>query len=97
MVATIETVKIGDKDIVCMDLKYGYIIGITEANPETKHGTVVNGTTLSEEDVMELRVSEVDELYKTITRLTYPDLFNEDGTEKEIPEDKGDKKKVSRT
>ena len=94
MVAQEKIVKIGDKDIKCMDLTYGYLLEISQTNSETKHGTVANGTGLSEDEVMALRVSEVEELYQAIMRLTYPNLYNEDGTPKPLPkEDEEDSKK----
>ena len=94
MIANTKKVKIGKKDILCYDLTYGYLISITPDNPETKHGTIVNGTDLKEDEVMALRVSEVDVIYDAISRLTYPNLYNDDGTPKDMPEENDSKKKV---
>jgi len=94
MVEQIKMVKIGDKEIKCMDLTYGYLISLNEGNPETRHGTVANGTDLTEDDVMKLRVGEVDVLYQAIMRLTYPNMYDEDGNEKKLPDEEEDKKKV---
>ena len=77
-----------------MDLTYGYVISLNEGNPETRHGTVINGTELSEEEVMQLRVSEVDTLYQAIMRLTYPNMYDENGNEIEIEKVKANKKKA---
>ena len=94
MLANEKIVKLGDKEIKCMDLTYGYLLGITPENPEKKPETILNGTNLTEDEVMALRVSEGDILYDTISRLTYPNLYNEDGTPKEIPEEEDNKKKA---
>jgi hypothetical protein len=81
------------KEIVCQDLTYGYLVQVQEGViAETKHGVVMNGANLSEDEVFDLRNSDVNAIYDIITRLTYPDLFDEDGNlisqDAEEPEDK---------
>ena len=94
MVAVSSKVEIKGKDITCYDLTYGYLLSITPENPEKKHETIMNGTDLSEEEVMNLRASEGDALYHAISMLTYPNLYNEDGSQKDLSgDDEGDSKK----
>ena len=87
-----------DKEIICMDLTYGYMVQVANGEVvETTMAVVVNGTELDEDDVNKLRRSEVQGLYDAIIRLSYPHLFNDDGTPKELPEEvetEEDKKKV---
>lgn len=94
MVAVSKEVEIKGKKIKCYDLTYGYLLSISPENPEKKHETIMNGTDLSEAEVMELRASEGDALYHAISMLTYPNLYNEDGTQKDIPDNgEGESKK----
>ncbi len=93
MYATVEKVKIGKKEIVCKDLTYGYLLGLSSGEvEETMHGVVMNSTGLSQEEIFDMRDSEVKKLYKVATRLTYPDLYDKDGNLKKTDK-KSDKKK----
>ena len=95
MFATTKTVTINEKEILCKDLKYGYLLGLENKSiVETKHGVIMAGTKLSEEEILDMCGSEVDELYMTISRLTYPHAYNEDGSAKEFEEEDSDKKKA---
>ena len=85
MIARIEEITINDKKVICKDLKYGYILKLeTGEVTETKHDVIANGTDLTVEEIMELRKGEVEELYTAVSRLTYPQYYNEDGTIKEF-------------
>jgi len=96
-----ETYKANGKEIICQDMTYGFLMAIQEGTiVESRHSVIENGTDLSYDDIMELRNSEVDDLYKIVTRLTYPDLFDKDGNQInfDAEEDESDsKKKVSLT
>lgn len=94
-----ETVTIGDKEIVCMDLTYGYIVNVENGTlPDTLGGAVENGTNLTAEEIEGLRKSEVEKLYHTVMKLTYPHLYEGDGSQKELTpleqEEVDDKKKA---
>ena len=77
----IETVKFEDgTEIKCYDLHYFYLKGCTSGDIiETKEGIVEDATDLSMDEVMLLRGHQIDRLYAVIVRLTYPDLFDENG------------------
>ena len=95
----VKVVKIGKNTYTCFDLEYGFLMDVESGKiPNTKHEAIVNATDLTLEDVKRLRVSAVDKLYGVISRLTYPDLYDENGDLKtdlpDIPEDDDDKKKV---
>ena len=96
MFPTTKSVKINNEEILCKDLTYGFMLGLQDGSiAETKHDVIMNATDLSEEDIKNLRVSEVDVLYSTITRLTYPHMYDEDGNMKDLDDDfEEDKKKV---
>lgn len=93
----VKTVTLSDDTkVVCYDLHYSYLFGVENGEIiETKHGIVEDGTDMNEDEVMKLRNSDMNLLHDTIVRLTYPQLYNEDGSPKEIPvdEDDGDTKK----
>lgn len=83
--------------ILCMDLTYGFILNIRDnVIEDSKENVIVNGTELDLEDVLKLRTHKIEKLYATIMQLTYPHLYNEDGTLKDLSEDDADdgKKKV---
>jgi len=85
MIPNVKIVKLSDREVKCYDLTYGYMVGVESGSiTETMLGVVEDGTDLSEDEVLSLRRSEVQEVYNTILQLTYPNLYNEDGTLKEI-------------
>ena len=91
-------VKINNKDIVCLPLTFGYMLDIEDGIvEESKFGIIENGTTLTLEEIRELRVPEANILWEAIKKETYPELFNTDGSMKEFSDDTNDfddKKKV---
>lgn len=95
-----RVVKVGKNTYTCYDLTYGFLLDVeTGKSPNTKLAVVMNGTDMSEEDIKALRIGTVDKLYNTITHLTYPDLYDENGVLKvdlDAEEDaiEGDKKKA---
>lgn len=77
-----------NEEIICQDLTYGFLLGIQEGSiEETKHDVVMNGTGLSKEELYEYRSSEVTDMYNIVIRLTYPDLFDENGNQLPVEED----------
>ena len=95
----VKIVKIGKNSYTCFDLEYGYLVDVDSgATPNTKDGAIANSTGMSEDEIRKLRISTVNKLYEVISRLTYPDLYDEDGNLKsdlpEIDEDGDSKKKV---
>ena len=95
MFATTKKVKLsGNKEVLCMDLTYGYLVGLANGTIEdTIVNAIYNATELTEDDVLALRNHELDVLFQAIMQLTYPQSYNEDGTLKELPdEDEGKKK-----
>ncbi len=97
MFATSTILKIGKKEINCKDFTFGYMLGIEDGSiKDTLLNAVLNGSNLTEEEVKGLRKSEVELIYTTILKLTYPTLYDEDGNLKQLPEqaDDGDKKKA---
>lgn len=95
MFPSTKKVKVGNKEVVCMDMTFGYIIGIENGTiSDTIENAVLNGTNLTQEEVHGLRRGEVELLYSTILRLTYPEIYDEDGNMKSLPKsDKEDSKK----
>ncbi len=88
----------GLDDIVCQDLTYGFLVKVeTGEISDTKINVILDGTDLNEDAIMGLRKHQVDELFEIIMQLTYPELYNEDGSRKDlddITEDSDNKKKV---
>jgi len=94
MFPTTEKVKVDGKTIVCMDLTFGYLMDIESgAIEDSMLNAVENGTNLDEEDIKSLRKNEVEKIYNVIMKLTYPQLFDEDGNRKEIEEEEEVSKK----
>ncbi len=97
MFATTKKIKFDDKEILCCDLTYGYIVGVQNGSIEETELTVIsNGTNLCEDDILALRSHQVKSLYSTILMLTYPDAYNKDGSLKDDNNDdtSDDKKKA---
>lgn len=91
MLGSVEKLKLKTKEVLCYDLTFGYMSDVSDgAVVETTNGVIVNGTDLTEEDLRDFRVSELDVIYKTIIKLTYPQLHDEDGNLKSIDEDVDD-------
>ena len=86
----------GQEPIVCQDLTYGFLVGVEAGTlEETKHDVVMDGASLSMEEVFALRNTQVNDIYEIILRLTYPMLYDEDGKRIEDTIDVDvDKKKV---
>jgi len=100
MFANVKTVELSDgSKIICKDLTYGFVLGLESGEvEESTHAVVEDGTDLTKEAIFKLRKSDVTLLYNTILQLTYPHLYNEDGTLKTIDDfqdkETDDKKKV---
>jgi len=100
MFANVKKVELSDgSKIVCKDLTYGFVLGLESGEvEETTHSVVEDGTDLTKEDIFKLRRSDVTILYNTILQLTYPHLYNEDGTLKTLDDfqetDDNNKKKA---
>ena len=94
MFPTTEKVKLDTTEVLCMDMTYGYILGLENGTiEETQIGVVLDGTDLAVDEIMRLRKHEVLSLYNTVVKLTYPHMYNEDGTIKDIPPDEQETKK----
>lgn len=95
MFPSTKKVKVGNKEVICMDMTFGYIVGIENGTiSDTIENAVLNGTNLTQEEVHGLRKREVELLYSTILRLTYPEIYDEDGNMKSLPKsDNEDSKK----
>ncbi len=95
MFPSTKEVTFGEKKILCYDFTFGYMLGLQDGTVEdTIENGVVNGTDLSMDEVLELRASQVNELFQVILKLSYPSAYDEDGNLKKEPEDvDGDNKK----
>lgn len=86
-----------NRKITCQALTFGYIYDI-EQNiiQEDMLSSVKDGTGLSDEEIRAMLSTDVRAIWDIIKRETYPQLFNEDGSEKEIEitDDEDDKKKL---
>lgn len=96
MLKTIETYTLSSgKKIKCYDMTMGLIDAIAEDNEnDTPLNVILDATDLNEEQYAKLRRSDTKGIYDTVIRLTYPELFNEDGSQKEIQDEENDKKKA---
>jgi len=98
MFPTTKMIKFEDStSILCMDLTYGFILSVRDGTiDDSKENVIVDGTDLSIEDVLKLRSHKIEAIYSAIMQLTYPHLYNEDGTLKDLSdvESDDDKKKV---
>jgi len=94
MFATTKLVKLSSIEVLCMDMTYGFVLGLEDGSiQESPHVVVANGTTLSEDEILGLRGSEVELLYSEIVKLTYPMMYNEDGS---LKEQKGEPEETSK-
>jgi hypothetical protein len=98
MLPEVKTVETSKGKVRIYDLTLGYIAGIESGTvDDTAFNTVIDGTDLNEESIMEFRSSDIELLSKEILRLTYPEAFDENGellslTEEEVADNS--KKKV---
>jgi len=93
MATKIQT-SLKKEPIICMALTFGYLLDIeNDLVDESKIGIVLDGTNLNEAEIRSLRVPEVNKIIDAIKKETYPELYNEDGTMKEL-DSSDDKKKV---
>ncbi len=95
----VERYKVeGSEDIVCQDLTYGFLVGVENGTIlDTKVNVIVDGASMVEEDVLNLRKHQVHAVFDIIMRLTYPELYDENGKRIEIgdpEEDTVSKKKL---
>ncbi len=95
MFPSTKKVQLGDVEVLCMDLTYGYMIGIEDGTVEdTPINAVLDATEFTSiDDLKPFRGSEIEILLQTILRLTYPQAYNDDGTIKELPNVEEDSKK----
>ena len=97
MISKTKKIQLNNQVVLCMDLTYGFLTGLAAGTIEdSEASTVMNGTMLSEDEVMKLRGSEITALYEAICQLTYPHAYNEDGTLKpfDTESEADDKKKL---
>jgi len=58
-----------------------------DAEFDTLKNIILAGTELKEDEVDSLRRADAQKLYDAIIRATYPEMYNEDGSIKEIVEE----------
>ncbi len=82
--------------ITIQSLTFGYLEDVEDGViEESLASAVLDATTLSMDDLRSLTRLEVNEIFEIVKRETYPELYNEDGTPKEIgDEPEEDKKKA---
>jgi len=97
MFEAIDTVTVSSgAKIKCYDLTFGLICDIESGKiTETDMLVLEDATDLSADEIRALRKSDVDKLHSTIMKLTYPELYDEDGNLKSLPDvgDESDDKK----
>ena len=96
MLPVIKEVESSIGKIKLYDLTFGFITRVEAKEELSKAEFIENGSNLDIESIYKLRRNEVETFYNEILKLTYPELFNEDGSEKEL-EDTEDKKKALNT
>ena len=97
MLKTVKTYTSGAGDkIKCYDMTIGLIDAISEdPDLDTPLNVILDATDLDEAGYKKLRRSDTKNIYDLIIQLTYPELFNEDGSAKDRSgEDEDDKKKA---
>lgn len=96
MFANIKKIKLSDgQEITYFDLKLKTMDRIeNDEGYDTALNIIGEGTELTEEQIKDLRRADVKRLYEAIIRITYPELFNEDGTPKVLDKKEEVKKKV---
>jgi len=83
-----EKVKINGKDVICKDLTYGFIVKLQSGEViETKHDIIIDGTGLTTDEIFKLRNCEVEKLYLTVSKLTYPQYYDDKGNPIELTVD----------
>jgi len=58
-----------------------------DADFDTVKNIILAGTELKEDTVDSLRRADAQKLYDAIIRITYPEMYNEDGSLKEVVEE----------
>ncbi len=96
MFSNIRRVKISTgKEIEIFDLTIGMIDKIDQdSEADTPLNVIGNASDLTDDEINSLRRSDAKILYEAIIVLTYPDVYNEDGTKKELPIEAEGKKKA---
>ena len=89
-----KEVEISLGKVVLYDLTFGMVTKIEENIGISKSDIILDASNITVDNINKLRRSEVEYLYEEIIKLTYPELFNNDGTKKEIENTEDDKKKV---
>lgn len=83
--------------IVVQSLTFGYLEDVENGIIEESMGdAILDATNLTTDQLRALTRIEANEIFEIIKRETYPELYNEDGTEKDFDEEsvESDKKKV---
>jgi hypothetical protein len=82
------------KIIRCQSMTFGYLYDVEQGLlDDNLLEAVANGTDMSEDDIRALTRVEVNEIWEIVKKETYPELYNEDGTEKDIEDDLVEDKK----
>ena len=87
----------GKKDfIIVQAMTFGYLSDVEEGVVEENMGSsILDATGIGIDELRALRRDQINELWVIVKKETYPELYNEDGTEKEYDLDETvDKKKV---
>lgn len=83
--------------VICQSLTFGYMYDIEQGIVEENiMGAVLDGTDLTLEKLRALTRVQVNEIWEVVKKETYPELYNEDGSMREMDDVLGedDKKKV---
>ena len=83
------------KSVTCQSLTFGYMYDVEQGVVEESiMSAVLDGTDLDEKGIRSLTRVQVNEIWEIVKQLTYPELYNEDGSPKEFDlEDEVDDKK----
>lgn len=88
----------GKDNVLCQSLTFGYLYDVEQGLiPDNDMlGAVVDGTNLDKEGVRALSRVQVNEIWELVKRETYPELYEEDGSEKDLSNisESNDKKKA---
>ncbi len=84
------------KPLICQALTFGYLYDVENGVIEDDNLSlaIMDSTGIDLEVFRGLRRNEIVEIWEVIKKETYPELYDADGNEIDLPDDDSDKKKV---
>ncbi len=82
--------------LVCQALTFGYLYDIEQGviTDDNLSLAIMDSTCIDMDGFRALRRNEIPEIWEVIKKETYPELYDDDGKEIDLPEEDDDKKKV---